>query len=141
MDEILNPNCSEVIWRLNIPSRKGERSEFESDTATIYFEEDIDLMTRLIDDAVKRGYEVDKLKISVVEYAGGVFGHVQNAFYLGIAVNKGKITHEEAIEILRKTMDYRDDVNSAQFVKLAVRDAAKAKGRTVKVKKYKRKTK
>ena len=93
--EILNPNCSETIWKLTGIKSKG-RTEFEFDTANFKSSLLIEQMVLLMKDA-----PINKVGIKILEDSGSFNNFngedaMKIALKLAKMVKRGKITSEEA---------------------------------------------
>ena len=106
--EILNPNCSEVVWRLEVPrntkekilkSLEGNKNSFETDTS-IYPNGCLDDILRLL----KGVEDFDSCSIEMIENVGGGgdIGYVEECFELGKRYKKGEITREEADKMVEE---------------------------------------
>ena len=117
-DEILNPNCSEVIWRLEVKKNtrqeilkalepKDDDEDYETfETGREYPDGCIDTMLVELEGAIN----IDSAKLSFEENQGleGARDYTRDCFEIAKRVIKGEITKEEA-EVLGKQA-WKDNV-------------------------------
>jgi hypothetical protein len=118
MNEIkLQPNCSEVVWRLNIeeglstkericlhlnPLKIDEEGYSQSDGDEMPF----DVMVHDIQDAMKHGIEPDKIWFEVIENTGGSSQDMlEDCFDVALQYCKCKITKDKALKKIKKIED------------------------------------
>lgn len=117
MEQILNPNCSEVIWRLEVKKNtceeilKALEYEEEDDYETFttgkeYPDGCIDMMLKELEGAI----DIDSAELSFEENQGlkGADNYTENCFKIAKRVIKGKLTKKEA-EVLGKQA-WKDNV-------------------------------
>ena len=94
--KILNPNCSEVVWRLN----EGTGEKIWTDTSAS-LNDCLDNAIGELEAAKKNGEDIKKLEIDFFdnEGGGGNGSHVKRVFEIAKQYVQGKITKEEAKEI------------------------------------------
>lgn len=136
MTMILNPNCSEIVWRLKGYRRAG-RNEFIVDTSMGDAVEHLYAMTELLEEAKDIGKKkIDTLDIVYVdnEGGGGNWDYVEMLFKIAKAVASGKISSEKGNEIADKAWSGERDFEELE-------EQLPEKKKAVKVKKHKRETK
>lgn len=119
MNKMLNPNCSEIVWRLNI--KRSGKNEYSTDTST-YPNDSLNIMIDLLEEAkgnikgetkdlrkkiVKALEGIKDVEIEFVDNSGGG-GHwdtVEKTFKIAKACVQGKITREKAEELDKKCWD------------------------------------
>ena len=99
--EILNPNCSEVVWRLDISQntekaiiRSLECKDIKCRTATdSYPNHCVDDILEVVEDVDN----IDDFSIDIIENngGGGDVGYVEKCFEIVKEFKKGDITKEE----------------------------------------------
>ena len=104
---ILNPNCSEIVWRLNLPKsvrenildalEDKERGTIETDTSS-YPNNCIENMLELLEDYDGDVNDID-LEIVSNSGGGGRYDYVEECFETAMKVVRGEITKEEALKI------------------------------------------
>jgi len=93
---MLNPNCSEVVWKLNIKTKGRTEHTFDSSSWDSW-----GLMDELVS-AMGDNQNVNKVQIKIVEDMGASFNSLNSKDALNIALKlakkakKGEMTTEEA---------------------------------------------
>lgn len=103
---LLNPNCSEVVWRLKGYRRNG-RNEFETDTSSYDTQYELEEMINLLSEARDKGKDLNKVSLELVENCGGGGDStlIEFEFKVGKAVVENRITKEQGTEILNVFID------------------------------------
>ena len=103
-DEILNPNCSEIVWRLNVPentkkailrSLEGKDISFETDTS-VRPNGCLEEMFELLEDVDVE--DVEECSIEFIENCGGGGDgdYIEECLEIAKKYKKGEITKKEA---------------------------------------------
>ncbi len=128
--DILNPNCSEVIWRLEVkknireeilkalePKDDDENETFETDGEN-YPNGCVDIMIR----EMKGAMDVEEVKIIYEENQGreGVSKFTQSCFDIARSFTRGEITREEVDELEKEAWKkdverHRDDEGDDKY--------------------------
>ncbi len=106
-NEILNPSCSEIVWRLNIDKSTKEKIIDElggndgetSKTQTDNFPNDcLADIIMLLREAKEDGKDINNVEIEYVDNSGGGgnWDFVEDCFEIAKAYLKGKISRKEA---------------------------------------------
>ena len=103
---ILNPNCSEVVWRLN----EGSGEEITTSDSGSCLDECIDELKV----AVSHGHNIDDLAIDFVDTDNGSPSVVRESWNLAKLYLKGKLTIKEA-KWLQDKLDNGDELNEDFF--------------------------
>ena len=121
MNEILNPSCSEIIWRLNIDKSTKEKiiDELEGNeggtcgTQTDSFPNSCltDIII-LLEEAKEIGKDINNVEIEYVDNSGGGgnWDFVEDCFKIAKAYIKGKISRKKADELEEKIWN-GDDID------------------------------
>ncbi len=107
MDKILNPSCSEIVWRLNIDKSTKQKimDELEgndgetNETGTDTFPNDcLNDMIMFLEEAKENGKDINNVEVEYVDSpgGGGNWDFVESCFEIAKAHIKKKITSEEA---------------------------------------------
>ena len=122
---MLNPNCSEVCWRLDITKAMPiqeqiienlQNNKLTEDDWDMYsdgndIEDVFEQMIRDIKEVKGNGYDIEKIKLRFTdEYASGGSGSdlICNCFDIALNHCNGKITREKAINELNGDIEYDD---------------------------------
>ncbi len=107
MNEILNPSCSEIVWRLNIDKSTKEKiiDELEENeggtcgTQTDGFPNScLDDIITLFEEAKENGKDINKVELEYVDNCGGGgnWDFVENCFEIAKVYLEGRISREKA---------------------------------------------
>lgn len=113
MKEILNPNCSEIVWKLNVETTtkrkilraledRGEET-YETDTAT-FPNGCLGNMINLLEEAKKDGNDINKIELIIVDNlgGGGSSGFVEECFNIAKKYLNKEITRKQAEKLERQ---------------------------------------
>ena len=118
-NEILNPNCSEIIWRLRIDKPAGEikrkilkalenkkEKPYRTYMAADFPNKFLNEMINCIKEEKEYGYDLKDIKLKMVRNDNGEdWSFIRKGFKLAkLCLNK-KMSRREAKEILRKHFD------------------------------------
>jgi len=107
MKEILNPNCSEIVWRLNVETttkRKilralEDKEEETCETNTSIFPNNcLNKMINLLEEAKEDGNDINKIELVLVDNlgGGGDSNIVEGYFNIAKKYLNGEITKKQA---------------------------------------------
>ena len=124
-EQILNPNCSEVVWRLDLPEKRttkekivdalmevGIGNQSETDTAS-YPNECVETMIDIFKEAKEQGVEPKEIELTLIDNigGGGNSDFVESCFAIALEHVKGKITKKQALAKEEKLWNGEEDPN------------------------------
>ncbi len=119
MNEILNPSCSETVWRLEIDKSTKEKIIDElydnpkEDTGINLSDEFpngcLDDMIYILSEAKKDGRNINNTKLEFLDSQGGNTSFVEGCFEIAKRYLKGGITKEKADKLEKKSWGLEND--------------------------------
>jgi len=113
MKDILNPNCSEIVWKLNVETttkrkilralENKEGETYETDTS-MFPNSCLDNMINLLEEAKDDGNDINKIELIFIDNlgGGGNGGFVEDCFNIAKRYLNKEITRKQAEKIERK---------------------------------------
>jgi len=111
MKEImLYPNCSEVVWRLDLPDKRTDKEKIldtlmeidisnkvETDTSS-FPNGCVDIMINILEEAQKQGVTLKEIELTILDNLGGGGNaeFVESCFAIALEHAEGKITRKQA---------------------------------------------
>ena len=119
-EEELYPNCSEIVWRLDMPKNTKEKiikALEENDDEDIYRTQTDTFPNYCLSDMfmlfeeVKGKDRINEIKLVYIdnEGGGGNWGYVEECFEIAKRYSKGEITKKEAKKLENKSWHNEDE--------------------------------
>ena len=120
MEEILNPNCSEIVWKLNIPINTKEDiikalENKEEEYPTTYMaggfpDKFLGVMINCLKEEEKNGCDLSDIKLKMVSNDNGEnWDFIKEGFKLAKLYLNNGIDEDEAELLLERFFDENDD--------------------------------
>ena len=120
MNKILNPNCSEIVWRLDIPKSTKEKiiealENKEEGYPSTYMAGDfpknfLGIMINYLKKEEKKGYKLNDIKLKMVaNESGEIWDFIKEGFRLAKLCLNEKMDRKKAQELLWNILEEEYD--------------------------------
>ena len=125
LNKELYPNCSEVVWRLDLPDKRSTKEKIvdtlmeidisnQVETDTSSFPNDcLDIMINIIEEAKKQGVSPKEIELTFIDNLGGGGDgcFVESCFVIALEHAEGKITRKQAKDKESKLWEGEEDAD------------------------------
>ena len=121
----LYPNCSEIVWRLDLPDKRNTKEKIvdtlmeidisnQAETDTSSFPNGcLDIMINIIEEAKKQGVSSKEIELTLSDNRGGGGNaeFVESCFAIALDHAEGKITRKQAEDKESKLWEGEEDAD------------------------------